>query len=76
MLTKKVEWADIKSKKILYGIQIKVDKWDQWHYVCEGKNPCLYQTQKERDEKIKAIKKEAKSADLYRDEDEDDIRPY
>lgn len=60
MKYRKYDWLNFTTKQLEYGIQAQPAVGDKWHNCAEGKVPCIYKTEAERDAKIKQWRKEAR----------------
>ena len=60
MKFRKSEWLDMSSATPKYGIQSQVTPGSDWMNLCEGSKPCIYDSETERDLKIKELRKRHK----------------
>lgn len=56
----RTNWYDRKKDVMLYGIKAWDSANKRWMNVCEGIEPCIYPTEKERDAKLKELRAKAR----------------
>ncbi len=55
------DWLDTSSgEDIEFGIKVRID--GQWHHLADGGRPAWYKTARERDDRIKLLRKQIRDA--------------
>ena len=56
MKLRKHTWFDVENVRVLYGIQCKAGETDGYLNVAIDGEPCLYETEEERDRVFESLK--------------------
>lgn len=56
MKIRKHEWLNTRDLKVMYGIQGRIEPRGRWVNLCEADRPCIYETEPERDAKMREIR--------------------
>lgn len=64
MQFKRYDWLDVKNVKPIFGIQVRESNKDTWHHLSMNGKPVLYETEEERDKKLKELRKQNKNGEF------------